>query len=54
MKIGGHGEFWMVVGPVFAIMLVATFAAGGPADVVVMVERFANDAWDAAVTALRR
>ena len=54
MKIGGHGEFWMVVGPIIAIMLVATFAAGSPADLVVMAERFANDIWDAAVTAFRR
>ena len=54
MKIGGHGEFWMVVGPLVAIFLVATFMAGGPDDMIIMAERFANDAWDAAVTVFRR
>jgi hypothetical protein len=54
MKIGGHGEFGMVVGPLIAILLVATFMAGGVEDMVTLAERFANDAWDAAVSALRR
>lgn len=54
MKIGGHGEFWMVVGPLIAIMLVATFLAGGPDDFIIMAERVANDAWGAVVTAFRR
>ena len=54
MKIGGNGEFWMVVGPIVAVALIATWVAGSPADMVLIAERFATDAWDAAATALRR
>ena len=54
MKIGGHGELSMVVGPLIAIVLVATFVTGGVDDLVNMAERFANDAWGAAVAAFRR
>jgi len=54
MKIGGHGEFWMVVGPIIALVLVATIVGGGPSDLIVMAERVANDAWGAVVTAFRR
>lgn len=54
MKIGGHGEFWMVVGPLVAVGLVGTYLAGGPQDVVLIAERVASEAWASAVTALRR
>lgn len=54
MKIGGHGEFWMVVGPLVAVVLVATYVAGGPADMVILAERFAQETWNATVTAFRR
>ena len=53
MKFGGHGELWMVIGPLIALLLIATYAAGGPEDMILMAERFANDAWNAASTALR-
>ena len=33
MKIGGNGEFWMVVGPIVAVALIATYVAGSPAGV---------------------
>jgi hypothetical protein len=54
MKIGGHGEFWMVIGPVVAVGLVATYLAGGPQDAIILAERAANEVWTMAVTALRR
>ena len=54
MKIGGHGEFWMIVGPLAAVALLATLLSGGPADMVATAERMANDAWSATVTAFRR
>ena len=44
----------MIVGPLIAILLVATFMSGGVEDMVILAERFANDAWSIAVTALRR
>ena len=54
MKIGGNGEFWMVIGPLIAALLVATVVAGGPGDMLVVAERFTNDAWSAVVVAFRR
>ena len=30
MKIGGHNEFWMVIGPIIAVVLVASVTMGGP------------------------
>lgn len=54
MKIGGHGEFWMVIGPVVAVGLLATYFAGGPQDAIIIAERAATEAWTMAVTALRR
>ena len=54
MKIGGNGEFWMVLGPIVAVALIATYVAGGPADMVLIAERVATDAWAAAATAFRR
>lgn len=54
MKIGGNGEFWMVVGPLLAIGLAATWLAGSPAEMVTIAERVATDAWAAAATAFRR
>ncbi len=54
MKIGGNGEFWMVMGPILGVVLVAIWVAGSPAEMVTIAERVANDAWDAAVSALRR
>jgi hypothetical protein len=54
MKIGGGGEFWMVLGPLVAVALLATFVAGGPSDLMIIVERAATDVWSAAVTAFRR
>lgn len=54
MKFGGHGELWMVIGPLVAVLLIATYLAGGPEDMILIAERFANDAWSFAATALRR
>jgi hypothetical protein len=34
MKIGGHNEIMMVIGPLLAIALIATFTMGGPDDMV--------------------
>ena len=53
MKIGGHNEFWMVIGPVIAVVLVASFTMGGPDDMIRLAERFANEGWDAIVRAFR-
>jgi hypothetical protein len=44
----------MIVGSLIAAALVATIAVGGPGDMITLAERFANDAWAAAVTAFRR
>jgi hypothetical protein len=54
MKIGGNSEFWMVIGPLIAVALVATFTMGGPEDMIRVAERFANDGWDAVMRAFRR
>ncbi|MGD9904749.1 MAG: hypothetical protein AB7U83_14895 [Vicinamibacterales bacterium] len=54
MKIGGQNEFWMIIGPVLAVALVATFTMGGPEDMIRVAERFATDGWDAVVRAFRR
>ena len=54
MRIGGQGEFWMVVGPLAAVVLMTTFLAGGPDDMIIIAERVANDAWTAMATAFRR
>jgi hypothetical protein len=54
MKIGGHNEFWMVIGPVLAVALVAGFTMGGPEDMIRVAERFANEGWEALVQAFRR
>jgi hypothetical protein len=54
MKIGGQNEFWMIIGPVLAVVLVAAFTTGGPDDMIRMAERFANEGWDAVVRAFRR
>ena len=53
MKIGGHNEVWMVVGPLLAVGLVLSIAMGGPEDMLRLAERFANDGWDVIVRTFR-
>ena len=53
MKVGGHNEFWMVIGPLIAVVLLVTFTMG-PDEFVRTAERFANDGWDAVVRTFRR
>ena len=53
MKIGGHNEFWMVLGPLLAVVRVASFTMGGPDDMIRLAERFANEGWDAIVRTFR-
>ena len=54
MKIGGTGEFWMVVGPIIAIVLILGFTSGSPTDMVRIAEATANDVWNTVVTMFRR
>jgi hypothetical protein len=54
MKIGGTGEFWMIIGPIIAIVLVMTFTSGGPDDMLRIAERAANELWNGAAQMLRR
>ncbi len=54
MKIGGHGEFWMIGGPILAIVLVGVYATGGTTNLVAAAERLANEGWNAVVVAFRR
>ena len=54
MKIGGQNEFWMVIGPVIAVVLVATVSLGGPDEILRMAERLATEGWDVVARSLRR
>jgi hypothetical protein len=54
MKIGGNSEILMIVGPVLAVALIATFTMGGPEDMIRVAERFANEGWEAVMRTFRR
>ena len=53
MKIGGNSEFWMVIGPIFAVALLVMFTMG-PDELVRTAERLANEGWEAVVRTFRR
>ena len=54
MKIGGHNEFWMIIGPVIAVALVASVSLGGPDGIIRLAERLANEGWEVVANTLRR
>ena len=54
MKIGGQNEFWMIVGPLLAVVLVASVSLGGPDEMLRMAERLATEGWDVLARSLRR
>lgn len=54
MKIGGQGEFWMIVGPIIAIALVMSFTSNGPDDMIRTAEQVANSIWDTVANFFRR
>jgi hypothetical protein len=54
MKIGGSGEFWMIIGPIIALFLVMYFTSDSPDDLLRTAERAANDLWNGAAQMLRR
>jgi hypothetical protein len=54
MRIGGNGESWLAVGPVLAVVLVATISLGGAGDMIEVAERFLNQGWDTVVRTLQR
>ena len=54
MKIGGGNEFWMIIGPVLAVVLVASLTLGGPDEIIRLAERLANEGWQAVASTLRR
>jgi hypothetical protein len=53
MKIGGHNEFWMIIGPVIAVVLVASVTLGGPDEIIRLAERLANEGWNFVANTLR-
>ena len=53
MKIGGQNEFWMVIGPVIAVVLVASISMGGPDEIIRFAERIATEGWDIVARTLR-
>jgi len=53
MKIGGHNEFWMVIGPMIAVVLVAAVSMGGPDEILRLAERLATEGWDIVARSLR-
>jgi hypothetical protein len=54
MKIGGSGELWLVIGPLLAVTMVATYVMGGPNEMIRFAERLTTDIWNSVLVTFRR
>jgi hypothetical protein len=54
MKIGGSGELWLVLGPLSALVLVATYVVGGPNEMIRVAERITSEFWNTLLIMFRR
>ena len=54
MRIGGGVERWMVLLPVFGLVVLVTVYLGGPEQALDSLERLAYDTWNRMVILVRR